>query len=667
MFRIKLTVLFIAGFVTAYAQKLDTTVFNSVFERKAFNSYADSSNPDPLKFFCAVSYKKGAYDNIRKSIDTIMNDLLDEGIAKKPLKKKVKMIYKRVHEDMLKKYENNVIFNEILYSGEYNCVSATALYSEILDKTGIKYKILEQPDHVYIIVDPDNTSILMESTNPQKGVIIYDERFKKDYVKYLYSNKLIAKDEYINKSMDELFNEYMYSDAEIDKYELAGLHYYNRGSFFMEKEEFNDAAACYEKAYFLYPGSKTIAFLYYMALSNVLNNEAAGNDFHGKTLAKYVNINIHDDVVMQSSVDFFKSVLNTLIVERSAPEKGQRYYSEFISFISDSVNTQEFTFNYYFINGYYYLIKGEYEKSLNYADTAYHIHPDNMHIKGIIHDDFSKIIFSMSQTNSNVYIDTLFYYFDKFPFLFDYNYLEQFFYSVCFFKTKEYFDQKNEKEGTLLLQKIDSMLTGNQNLASSYKGMSGMLYSIDQYYRYDKPNADTLISVFSRYHKYFPDDYTIKAKLEDIKERKSKNKSLKYENVYDPRDVFLQLMNLTQDEQVQKKTIPEDYKGKFKKIFTGCWNSSKYKLSDSNTLKDGKPRNITVSKGYQLKYTVDGKTIKGKWSIRPKEKLLYFTYGDNSDYLVFSIVKIEKEQIELRPYKNDKLSNKIIIFKPCKQ
>jgi hypothetical protein len=49
-----------------------------------FDSYADSSNPDPLKFFCAVSYKKGAYDNIRKSIDTIMNDLLDKGIAKKP-------------------------------------------------------------------------------------------------------------------------------------------------------------------------------------------------------------------------------------------------------------------------------------------------------------------------------------------------------------------------------------------------------------------------------------------------------------------------------------------------------------------------------------------------------------------------------------------------------
>jgi hypothetical protein len=199
---------FLLLLMNSYASTPDSTLFNSEFERRIFNSLANSAPIDSIDLFIALSYTSSSKEKVHRFADE-----LKARISQYPVSKKLKTVYKAVHDEFFTKYSLESNFNDIFLNGNYNCLTASALYAVILDRLGIKYTIKQTPVHVYIIADPSNTGYLIETTLPGEKIVQFDDRFKNNYIEYLHNNKIIADSEFRNSSVDVLFEEHYFKDG----------------------------------------------------------------------------------------------------------------------------------------------------------------------------------------------------------------------------------------------------------------------------------------------------------------------------------------------------------------------------------------------------------------------------------------------------------------------
>jgi hypothetical protein len=642
------------------SNKLDSNIFTSEFEKQVFDDFADSLNPEPLRLFCALQYQKDDYRDMESNIDLIYNKLKTNGIDKKKLNKKIKLIYKTVHSDLLKKYKENVIFNKILKTGEYNCVTATALYAILLDRFSISYAIRKKPNHVYLIVGPGKQNILMESTNPQKGVVIYDEKVKKDFVKYLYNSKLISKEEYTYNSSDDLFNKYYNTDDTISIFQLAGAHYYNHGVQLYADEKYEYSMNEFEKAYTLYPEGKTISYSYTGAMGTMISKLAEDKKYDGKILAKLVNVNRNSKELLNNSQDILRSIGNDMLIENSNLEGYKKFYSDFEKTLIDTIDISEFNNIYEYSLGYYYYMNQEYTKSMHVLHSTYERHPENLNIKNIIHDDFTKFIYSHKENKDvDPMMDSILYFLDFYPMLKEYDYFQKLHSMSLFYKMGQAFDKNDSKNGHLWLSKIDSIYSSEPNYNYDSDFNRGQLWNVYHFYSYYRTNYDSLINIFSRMDTYFPDNEFIKGRIEESKKQK------RYGKGYYNKDKNVEYIKTKKSTKKKNTYTKEEYKKKFKKEFVGKWKSTKYRFPNTKTYVNQKTQTI-VAKTSSVTYTHDGKTLKGEWSLRPGAKYLYFVPNNHSSYIIFKVIKITADKLEIRLYTKEKPSDRILIFEKVK-
>ncbi len=265
----------------------DSSLYSTNFERDVFNSVSKKLPIDSIDLYVALSYQSGS--DAKQKVSRFTSELKSR-IADLPVNKKIKTVYKAVHEKFLSKYNEEAFFNDIFVNGNYNCVSASALYALVLEELGIRYTIKETPVHVYLIADPGNTGFLIESTLPGEKIIQFDERYKSQYIEYLHNNKIISDNEFSNTSIDELFNKYYSKDRSISIKQLAGLQYYNQGILLYNKADYDQSLASFEKAELLYD-EDIIKYMKNNSLINLLNKENQQKKYRGDILGKYIIAN----------------------------------------------------------------------------------------------------------------------------------------------------------------------------------------------------------------------------------------------------------------------------------------------------------------------------------------------------------------------------------------
>lgn len=142
-------------------------VFNTDLEKTSFEAL---NGNDKFRFFnLSVLSGTGKTDKPLLEYQSYFKKLKSELPSGQKPEKLVKGIYKNVHNDLLKKYELKSDFADIFSNGMYNCVSASLLYSCILEDYDLSYQIKETENHVYIVALPEAKGILLESTNPAAG------------------------------------------------------------------------------------------------------------------------------------------------------------------------------------------------------------------------------------------------------------------------------------------------------------------------------------------------------------------------------------------------------------------------------------------------------------------------------------------------------------------
>jgi hypothetical protein len=147
--------------------------------------------------------------------------------------------FREAHRSLLKNYKAYSQFPEIFDSGNYDCLSATSLFSLVLDEFGFEYKIIETNYHIFILVEGDQGQILLESTDKSNGIISDDQILRERLSGYRANGQLSASSE------DKYYYQY-----DLDLYQqvmpqqLTGLLYFNQAV-----TDFNDnnLVACSQK------------------------------------------------------------------------------------------------------------------------------------------------------------------------------------------------------------------------------------------------------------------------------------------------------------------------------------------------------------------------------------------------------------------------------------
>lgn len=340
-----------------------------------------------LELLLASHDKQNSFNRaeINQKIDNCVNYLRKE-IENKSEVKKVKYTYDYVHKIFFKVYKLKNKFSDIFEKGEYNCVSATALYALIFSKLNISYQIKELPDHVYLIAYPNSAKVMIETTAPDKGYYSVNDDFQKKYLKHLYDSKTISKEEYDTTETNALFNKYGFSSENISLTELIGVQHSNYGLYESDNKNYNTAISEFKKAYFLYPCERHKYSLKLLLAYQIENNNYNDTSLLNNLLILCRYNNLKDAEISNESIKGeFQRILNIELINNSNFEKFEKSYTAIYDELTDSILKNEISFTYHAELARLGSLsqKGK-EFELMHLHAAYQINPNNANLRSLI-------------------------------------------------------------------------------------------------------------------------------------------------------------------------------------------------------------------------------------------------------------------------------------------
>lgn len=338
--------------------------FHSGFEHGAFLSFL--TDPDAsFDLFLAIDETMDSVKAARyhKSFNGIIQELESQAIASKKMNKKIKMAYSGIHSKYMKKYNDYEYFPVLFEEGTYNCVSASMLFSLVFDRIDIPYKIMASSDHVYLIANPGEKSVVIETTNPGFEQTIFSGEFKQQYVNYLRSSKLISEEEYRNKSMDEIFQEKFKEVKDAEFSNLPGFQYHNKALMSFQNMEYKSAYELAQKAYFFFPENQT-RILLGSSLIALLDQCTYKHVEDIDYLAQVSRFN-------EADINSVNALFNT-IIQKNLQYTGREpfcdsIYSRLVEQVSNRELRDELTFTFNILMSYHHQLSDDVEKYIGKA------------------------------------------------------------------------------------------------------------------------------------------------------------------------------------------------------------------------------------------------------------------------------------------------------------
>jgi len=355
----------------------DEIKYSGAYEKAQFNRFFSNGEEDFLSLFLATSADMDEMLAQQYQLDfyTFLSDLkIKTPIALKP-KQRIKTIYKITHDHYFSKYELQTSFPEIFKNGNFNCVSASALYGIILQKSNIPFDVRETPVHVYLVSYPGSEEIKIESTDPAAGYLSFDQRMKKQYIDYMRKNKFISENEYIGTNTNELFDKYYFADEQISLKELLGIQYLNKAAYLFQDQKIKEGYHELEKAYLFYP-CKKIEFLMMIALADIVGKETYNELNDADYLVKLTRFNT-ESITPSMVRDEFAKITIAHLINRSDVDYYEKIYQYLESHIKQKEFLDEIAFVYHFERGRYLLNRSRTRDALPFFEVAYRINPDN--------------------------------------------------------------------------------------------------------------------------------------------------------------------------------------------------------------------------------------------------------------------------------------------------
>ena len=192
-----------------------------------FTITAQAGEPDTPKVGVAdvqnllINYSNLNNNNLASDkLQSILNSLTKKQEQYKRENDFVEYIYYFTHRKILKKYDQYASLSATLISGEYDCLTATTIYSILLTELSIPHTIVETNYHIYILIYPDSDGeILLEATSPNNGLIANVDAIKQLKAEYKSAN---------NEQEVGQIKMNLNIERRLEGKELIGLLYYNQ-------------------------------------------------------------------------------------------------------------------------------------------------------------------------------------------------------------------------------------------------------------------------------------------------------------------------------------------------------------------------------------------------------------------------------------------------------
>ncbi len=315
------------------------------------------------------------YESVKKRIDELVEGLNPSKFAKYSSSKKVKKIFAAVQEELLTKYQLRNQFAEVFENGNFNCVSATALYALVLERFEIPYEIIETPGHVYLVATPDGERLVMESTDPLGGYLQLNERFVQNQLHSLVAMKIITAEEMNSPDLDKILDE-LYPSESINLKQLVALQYYNQAIYDFEDQDFSSSRENALRAKHLYAHSRFDAMIY-----SALMQELIKRDFTDPDYAKrFLEFSMLDTSAEHSAMveEEFRLVAYECLFTLDNPTLLEDLYTGLQNGWAEGEENKEIVFMRAILLTNYLIKLGEFGEAWPYALTAMDVHPENL-------------------------------------------------------------------------------------------------------------------------------------------------------------------------------------------------------------------------------------------------------------------------------------------------
>jgi tetratricopeptide (TPR) repeat protein len=486
--------------------------FTSPFEKSTFSAFLKKNEKDYLKLFLANSSGSEAELKLfEQKINETVREIENSGALKKKNDKKIRQIYDLVHKRFLIKYQLENRFYEIIKTGNYNCVTATALYALFFERLGIPYVIKEEPTHVYLVAYPNTENIMVETTTPFSGLLDFDASFKATYVNTLRNQKIIAGSESLG-SVEELFNKYYFGNANITLGQLVGIHYMNDGLFRRDHDDMIGAYEQMKKAHLYYPNTRseyllmifTAAQLEDTGLSPMKRAALVGQ------ISRFKSSGITPDMVKGE----FYQITQTVLLKDNNKELYSKCYAETLKYITDQDIANEISYIYYYENGRVLYNQGNFVRAKPYFSQALLLQPNNADLGGVFVSCLGQSL--RNERNTTAVVDSLQFYKKKFKSLEQNNNFNSMLAMVYVMEAGSQYEKGNVTLGEKYRLMFESMNDSEMDITILAPHEVGNAYSNACVYYFKKGQREKAKQILNKGLKIVPDDYQLQLRKQMI-------------------------------------------------------------------------------------------------------------------------------------------------------
>ncbi len=228
----------------------------------------------------------------QKKYDQIIEQLERIRTRKKNDATFLRSIFYRVHKNSLLDYSKMATMDETLKTGQFGCLTGTALYALILEHFGFKYDIIELTNHVYIQVVVNDRLMVMESTLPDEGLMQLNSELTAKAELDAVDPRNIGTLTTVGDGSAEEWNL-------VDGYnivtlrELSGLQYFNESVRLYTEKEYVKAMDMINEAYARYPSNRNEKLMQ-LVINKILKYDLIKEEVKNKYLTQYVKLVKHN-------------------------------------------------------------------------------------------------------------------------------------------------------------------------------------------------------------------------------------------------------------------------------------------------------------------------------------------------------------------------------------
>lgn len=477
-------------------------VYTSNLEKEAFQQYATESKTDPFILLCGIGgqLNDSRIRDSRARFYTYLQSLEAKLTGKKP-EKRIKFIYDNIHAEFFKKFVKQSVFEDLFYNGNYNDVSASALYGLAFEYLKIPYAIKETAEQVYLVAFPGAGDYQVKATDVGGGYLELNQTFKQNFVKSLKDQKIISASEFASQSTNSLFDaHYFGKQGEITLTELAGIQYLNDAFYLSENQQHEKAYHQVEKAYYLYPSQRS-AYLLLVTGSQALEHRTKKDADHARLVGRLSRYR-EQGVTPEMIVGEFSQVIQTFSDDVTQRDNLVKYYQTLTPLIQDSSIVAEIRFIYQFETGRWYARQNNFRQATAAFEKSLAAKPTNLDALNALTACLLKVA-SDGSSNENELTKKMESYQSTYPALMNNNYFVSLLASLYLVQFGSGYDAGQPAEGARYQGLFENLRNTHEDIEFNH-GILGKAYSAAAVYYFRKGQKEKARALINQGLKYSP-------------------------------------------------------------------------------------------------------------------------------------------------------------------